>query len=517
MAANRASAQQGLTIALIVFVMLTFILAVTTYLFFKKAADADAAMAVANADSAKSKQEMQKAAGDRAKLLGILGFPEEKPVQEVETETNEAFEKKYGDFRDDQKAYLKLSDWLLGAVKSKDDALKTLQAEKLAMETSKDQALADSRNRQNELEQLLKKQEADAEAERAEFNKGREQYEKLTAMLQADLKKANEASDRIKLLIEEIAKGEPLVAVDQQAKYKAAKAEGQVGQLYDELRRRETMISRQNEILADLRVADKSLQDMVLAATPKDDRIDGFDGQVVSVNEVEGTLLLDAGAAHRHRVQRLQSERSASPDRRQEGGRRDPGDRGAQRRPGPRPPPVDARSDPRRRRRVDEPVEPRAGLRGGVHRLCAGRPGRWTGQRRSCPARGAERWSRRALGDPVDDAPGRCRPAADRGRGEAGRLAARRRDAPRADAQGSQAPRYPGGGRRHVPRHDGARPQLLRHQPPPSRWPDPAARRELTTRGWQAVDTVARRWMWRPLTQETLGVSSGRQSGKRQG
>jgi len=254
MAANRASAQQGLTIALIVFVMLTFILAVTTYLFFKKAADADAAMAVANADSAKSKQEMQKAAGDRAKLLGILGFPEEKPVQEVETETNEAFEKKYGDFRDDQKAYLKLSDWLLGAVKSKDDALKTLQAEKLAMETSKDQALADSRNRQNELEQLLKKQEADAEAERAEFNNGREQYEKLTAMLQADLKKANEASDRIKLLIEEIAKGEPLVAVDQQAKYKAAKAEGQVGQLYDELRRRETMIARQNEILADLRM-----------------------------------------------------------------------------------------------------------------------------------------------------------------------------------------------------------------------------------------------------------------------
>ena len=255
MAANRASAQQGLTIALIVFVMLTFILAVTTYLFFKKASDADTAMTAANADSSKAKQEMQKVAEDRGKLLGILGFPED-------------FEKKYGDFRDDQKAYLKLSDWLLGAVKSKDEALKTLQAEKLAMETGKDQALADSRNRQNELEQLLKKQEADAEAERSEFNKGREQYEELTARLQADLKKANEASDRMKLLVEEIAKGEPLVAVDQQAKFKAAKAEGQVTQLFDELRKREGMIARQNEILADLRVADKGLQDMVLAATP---------------------------------------------------------------------------------------------------------------------------------------------------------------------------------------------------------------------------------------------------------
>ncbi len=293
MAANRASAQQGLTIALIVFVMLTFILAVTTYLFFKKASDADTAMTAANADSSKAKQEMQKVAEDRGKLLGILGSPEDKAVADVETETNEAFEKKYGDFRDDQKAYLKLSDWLLGAVKSKDEALKTLQAEKLAMETGKDQALADSRNRQNELEQLLKKQEADAEAERSEFNKGREQYEELTARLQADLKKANEASDRMKLLVEEIAKGEPLVAVDQQAKFKAAKAEGQVTQLFDELRKREGMIARQNEILADLRVADKGLQDMVLAATPKDDRIDGFDGQVVSVNEVEGTLLLD--------------------------------------------------------------------------------------------------------------------------------------------------------------------------------------------------------------------------------
>jgi len=296
MAANRASAQQGLTIALIVFVMLTFILAVTTYLFFKKATDAETAMTTANGEASKAKGEMQKVADDRSKLLNILGFPEDKPVADVETETNDAFEKKFGDFRDDQKAYLKLSDWLLASMKTKDEQNKQLQAEKTNMEQGKDKALADARNRQNELEQLLKKQEADAEAERSEFNKGRERYEELTAQLQADLKKANEASDRMKLLVDEIAKGDQVVAVDRQAKYKAAKAEGQIGQLYDELRDRERMIARQNEILAELRVADKSVQDMVLAATPKDDRIDGFDGQVTSINEVEGTLLLNLGS-----------------------------------------------------------------------------------------------------------------------------------------------------------------------------------------------------------------------------
>ena len=293
MAANRASATQSLTIALIVFVMLTFILAVTTYLFFKKSSDADLATVAATAEASKARSDMQKSQDDRSKLLNILGFPEDKAVADIETETADAFQKKYGDYRDDAKVYTKLSDWLLGAVHSKDEALKTLQAEKLAMETGKDKALDDARRRQNELEQLLKKQEADAEAERSEFNKGREQKEELTARLQADIKKANEASDRMNLLIEEIAKGEPLLAVDRQPKFKAQKAEGQVAQLFEELRDRERMLARQNEILADLRVADKGLQDTVLAATPKYDRIDGFDGSVVSVNEVDETLVLD--------------------------------------------------------------------------------------------------------------------------------------------------------------------------------------------------------------------------------
>ncbi len=296
MAANRAGAQQGLTIALIVFVMLTFILAVATYLFFKKASDAETLAATATADSQKAKSDMQKATDDRNKLLAILGFPEDKPVADIETETNEAFEKKYGDFRDDQKAYLKLSDWLLGAVKSKDEANKTLQAEKRATEDALNKQLQQAKDSLDAFDKKYRDLEATLADERTKFNQGREQYEELTAQLQAALKKANEESDRMRLLVEEIAKGEPLVSVDRQAKYKTTKPEGQVTQLFEELRDRERMIARQNEILADLRVADKSLQDAVLAATPKDDRIDGFDGQVASVNERDGTVAIDVGS-----------------------------------------------------------------------------------------------------------------------------------------------------------------------------------------------------------------------------
>jgi len=47
MAINR-STQAALTIALSIFVMLTFALGITTYLYFNKAQDAEAGLAAAN-------------------------------------------------------------------------------------------------------------------------------------------------------------------------------------------------------------------------------------------------------------------------------------------------------------------------------------------------------------------------------------------------------------------------------------------------------------------------------------
>jgi len=296
MAANRAGAQQGLTIALIVFVMLSFILAVTTYLFFKRSTDAETASAQASTEAQKARADMQRAADDRSKLLAILGFPVDKPVAEVEDATNAAFTTKFGDYREESKEYVKLSDWLLGAVKSKDEANKTLQAEKRATEDALNKQLQQAKDSLDAFEKKYRDLEATLADERSKFNQGREQYEELTSQLQEALRTANEASERMNLLVEEIGKGEPVVSVDRQAKYRTLTAENQVTQLFDELRERERVIARQNELLGDLRVADKSIQDMVLAATPKDDRIDGFDGQVISVDERQGTVAIDVGS-----------------------------------------------------------------------------------------------------------------------------------------------------------------------------------------------------------------------------
>ena len=146
----------------------------STYLFFKKATDAETASATAAADATTARRDMQKAIDDRNKIVGILGFPPEKQVADIETETNDAFTKKFGDYREDAKEYVKLSDWLLGAVRSKDEANKTLQAEKRATEEALNKQLQQAKDSLDAFEKKYRDLEATLADERTKFNQGRE-------------------------------------------------------------------------------------------------------------------------------------------------------------------------------------------------------------------------------------------------------------------------------------------------------------------------------------------------------
>jgi len=296
MAANRTNVAQSLTIALITFVMLSFMLAVTTYLFYRKGADEYATAQAATADASKSKVELQKTQEDRAKLLQILGFSADKSVVDIETETNETFQKKFGDFTADPKAYVKLSEWLLEATKAKDQANQTLQAEIEALKANNQAKLAEFENSKAVNEKALNKVADDATKEKEQFTEAQAEFQKLKDELQKNVKTANDESKRLGALIAEIAKGEPLLSLDRQTRFKGQKAEGQVGILFDELRDRERTIASKNEILNALRVATPELQKTVVNATPKDDRIDSFDGNIVGINEEDDTVLIDVGS-----------------------------------------------------------------------------------------------------------------------------------------------------------------------------------------------------------------------------
>ena len=178
-----------------------------------------------------------------------------------------------------------------GEVKTSDD--KSKQASKDA-DDARSQATAAKDETEKRVQQIRDEQEKSKQAFDEQW-KNHEQ--KQTELLQAK-SAAETRADRLGLLIAEIADGGQYLAANRQKDFKAKEtAEDRLDLIYAELRDRAKVIDEQNRILASLRVADRGLQEQVLAATPKDDRIDGFDGRVLSVDERERSVLMSCATS----------------------------------------------------------------------------------------------------------------------------------------------------------------------------------------------------------------------------
>ena len=294
MAVSRATVVQSLSIALIVFVMLTFVLAVTTYLFFTRAIglEADAEKALADMAQANAAQTAAETERDALKVAIGIAEGEEKTGEDLKSELGERF----GDVAEENRHYTGVIAALQESLTKVSDDLKKAEAATVEADKARQQAIEEAAKKQADLEAQVKAKEDTAEELKKQFDADRVKHEALSKQLSQKQKDALERAERLDLLVAEIGKGEPLLPPARQARFKAQEAEGRIGLLFEELRDREKQILQQNEVLAALRVADKSLQETVLAATPKDDRIDGFDGRIISVNEADRSVLIDVGS-----------------------------------------------------------------------------------------------------------------------------------------------------------------------------------------------------------------------------
>ena len=294
MAVRRATVIQSLSIALIVFVMLTFVLAVTTYLFFKQKFDAEDAARNAETRMAEATAAETKARDELTALQLVVGIAGEEAETggDLQSKLNDEF----GDIEEEKRHFTGVVAALKESLANQSDDLKKAEADKQEAEKSKQEALKAAETQRTELEEQVKAKEAVAVDLKQQFDQDRAKHEALSKSLADKQKEALARSERLDLLVAEIAKGGPLLPPARQARFKAQEAEGRIGLLFEELRDREKQIAQQNEVLATLRVADSSLQKTVLNATPKDDRIDGFDGRILSVNEADQSVLIDVGS-----------------------------------------------------------------------------------------------------------------------------------------------------------------------------------------------------------------------------
>jgi hypothetical protein len=122
-----ARENQGLQIALIVFVMLTIILSVTTFIFYNNYKDQSTAAAAAKKEASDAQNRERTIQEERNQLATALGFPVTEEMKGITTKTEADF-KKYADLFEtqvppDQQNYSKLVDELAKTIDAKNKAL----------------------------------------------------------------------------------------------------------------------------------------------------------------------------------------------------------------------------------------------------------------------------------------------------------------------------------------------------------------------------------------------------------
>jgi hypothetical protein len=122
-----ARENQGLQIALIIFVMLTIILSVTTFIFFNNYKEQSTAAETAKKSAGDAGNREREAQGERNLLLTKLGFPETETREKIEQRTAEEI-KKHADFfslrlPDDQQNYTRLVEELAKTAEAKSKEL----------------------------------------------------------------------------------------------------------------------------------------------------------------------------------------------------------------------------------------------------------------------------------------------------------------------------------------------------------------------------------------------------------
>lgn len=286
-----------LSIALIVFVLLTFVLAITTYLFFKQRMDEQLKAQSAEKTTSDKQAELLTAQQELQKLREIVGEPEGTPAQAVEDAFSKLLTSEFNGFNQDPKTYKTLIGWLRQEFVRRDQEVKAA-AEKVktaeaAVAAAEKKAAESEQANMAKVAAAEKSQTDDKQKFDAQWREHEAEQKKLLEQKQA----AEQRSDQFDLVTSRIADAAQYLSPARQRDFASReKAEDKLGVIYAELRDRAKAIDEQNRVLASLRVADRELQEQVLAATPKDDRIDGFDGRVLSVDEVGRSVLISSAS-----------------------------------------------------------------------------------------------------------------------------------------------------------------------------------------------------------------------------
>lgn len=292
MAANRTVT--SLSIALIVFVMLTFVLAITTYVFFKQRLDEQLRADEAVAETGKARTELQAAVDEKQKLQEeIIGVGREKTFAEIEQEKTERIAKDFAGFNEDPKTLLKLVTWLADALAAKDDQMDKLRQESEKSLAEKNTALDAEKASTGQKESERDRLEKELASLKSQFTTDRSKFQEQQDRLTTERQQALDETTNFERLKTEVEKLKQALPPALHTAFDAKKEpEEKLQVAYKSLTDMQKDIRNQNALLAKLNAADPAVQKAVINAAPKDAVIERFDGHVLAVDESDRSAIL---------------------------------------------------------------------------------------------------------------------------------------------------------------------------------------------------------------------------------
>lgn len=269
-----------LTIALIVFVLLTFILTITTYLFFKQRTDEQAKAKAAEKSAADSKEALNVAQSENQKLREWIGAAEGSTLDTIETDLNNLFSKDFAGFNEEPKSYGRLVSWLRREFATKNQELKAAENKRADADKAADQAKASAEDARKTADTRVEEIRGEQQQDKESFDKDRKKIEEEKDSLLSDKQKAEQASKRLSSLAQSIKMLKDLLPSNRWQEFAEAKPEDQLDAIRAEI--------------VDLRKTQKSHNEELsrFRASKDEDRIDGFDGYIAAVDGGDGSVTI---------------------------------------------------------------------------------------------------------------------------------------------------------------------------------------------------------------------------------
>ncbi len=296
-----------LSIALIVFVLLTFILTISTYLFFSQSSKEQQTAKEARDALTKAQGEANQAADEIKRLREVIGADATAKVEDIESGLTSLYQTDFNGVAKEPKSYGRLVDAIRDEFRAINAARKDLEAAKDQQKKTADEAVAVATKAREDAEKGKADVEKERDSDRSKWQEDWAKHEKELGDRRKEKDDADNAAKLLKALIQRIAETEGRIDVDKRDEFRVKEPTQQLEMLLDSV-----LTPTRNALKAERRRVlelESELLDTLVSLGAEDDNdrvrelkqklgkrdvnvVDEVDGRIVDIDSTTRTVTI---------------------------------------------------------------------------------------------------------------------------------------------------------------------------------------------------------------------------------